>query len=584
MWNCKVLIPPPYCEMKTLLKPAEKGCLLEARKFLKKSDGPINDHMKLMTAELYMTKRIIYKLSNQFRSDKGLKTLKQVHTCLKRLEIVNIEKQLADSLQLIDKVCSGDETEFFLPSRQVIEYQLVILQGAGALLRQTVQYCQKSFIHVRQHLELGHMIPQNIALLALISRLWYVCNSLGLYVCKWYGKLYSCLNIFRYTAVPWNEELPEDLSEWLTELFGDEPLPEQDLMKNVKVEKESGSLPQSVEFLEAAYQEDLGEPIQRKHLVQEPYLLPDIESSGTEHILSSSSKRKFEIDTVENGVKQTPVGKKQKLSVGNKNTGFKPETEKQESTMKYDIDEPSTDMASKKREKEEQLSANLTDTDTVDDKLTVKLPEVNISSIQSMIAHLETVLLTYEDVDNFVKQIKSGTFEVCGTCLNFSKVGKKKIMKKIYILYRLKNLMKDKDSSSKTEKIFLKKVRGSLSELLVKHNQTTLGEAKKERTVLKSSQALDVKNRDMSFLPQGSEMNVLEDEPLDVKEINDVKEHVEHQNTVKKKRKKKKNKMKTELNSNALTETECVMKTKDKIQTAVKTTSSKKRKKKSKRK
>lgn len=457
MWNCKDLPAPPYCEMKSSLTGSQKACVLEARKHLKESEAGVRDHIKLLSTELYVTKRMIYKLRNQFRSDKSLQTLRQVHACLKRLEVLNLEKQLSDTLQIVDRVFGGDDTEVYLASRQVLEYHLVVLQGTSALLRQVVQYSLKTFIHVRQHLELGNMIPNNLILLALSSRIWYVCNSLGLHVCKWYKKLYPCLNVLPPTTVTWlqGEELPSDLTDWLTELFDGIGLPGNfcsELQKSVDVEKMNGALPSSMEFLEAvADQEDIGEPIQRNQHSEES---AEIKPSFTQ--IHFSSKRKLEINK-----DKSEETKKQKV----KGHGQSTDVTEAQGIQKL------------KSKTYRQLQAAPTAAENEQDDVIVT--EVNTKDVGSIRAHLDTVLHTCKDVDNIIKQVKSGTVEICGNYLKLSKTGRKKIMLHID---RWKRLIQEKGSLSDTEKLFVKKVKGPLSELLVKHSQTFKGPESENKT------------------------------------------------------------------------------------------------------
>ena len=99
----------------------------------------------------------------------------------------------------------------------------------------------------------------------------------------------------------------------------------------------------------------------------------------------------------------------------------------------------------------------------VNDRLPT-LPDVNITSVTDVKAHLENTLQTSEDLSKCIEQIKSGTFKIHDSCFKFSKTGKKKILKNIN-----KWTITNTNSTPKSQNLFLKKLRGPLSQLIVKH-------------------------------------------------------------------------------------------------------------------
>ena len=137
------------------------------------------------------------------------------------------------------------------------------------------------------------------------------------------------------------------------------------------------------------------------------------------------------------------------------------------------------------------------------------IPDVNITSVTDVKAHLETVLQTSEDLNKCIEQIKSGTFKIHDSCIKFSKTGKKKILKNIN-----KWTMTNTNSGPKAENLFLKKLRGPLSQLIVKHNLISKEEKTEKKTELNSDLKVGICNTEGPAVQEDSDLKRLKDQQL----------------------------------------------------------------------
>ncbi|XP_052769632.1 uncharacterized protein LOC128209585 isoform X2 [Mya arenaria] len=265
MWNSNCLHPPPVCELKVTLHHKHKAQLHHIAQILQPAVEVWKNHETLLSTEQYVMRRSVYKLANQFRSEKSLRGLKQVLSCLQRLKSLDV-MQVLSSLQEYVSSPTWSKDEGYLVSRQTIQYHLVRLQGMAGLLTQTEGYAAYTFNHIQQHLEAGKMVPQNIMLMSGAARIWYVCGSLCEHVCQWYASMIQGLSSFPPTPVPWlKEELPEHLRTWLSSVFGNQQS-NNDKCSVAQYVHEQGSdnLLQSSSQAGSTFVEDIGEPVKRQ--------------------------------------------------------------------------------------------------------------------------------------------------------------------------------------------------------------------------------------------------------------------------------------------------------------------------------
>ncbi|XP_061191655.1 uncharacterized protein LOC133199846 [Saccostrea echinata] len=144
----------------------------------------------------------------------------------------------------------------YLPTQQMMEHLLVKLMGAKHLYKQTTKYCFTAYIHLKQQLSIGTLVPQNLTLMALISRLWVLAKTCLLNCTRWYGELYPCLEVFVPTVHPWLPDgvvLPNTIAE-----SDDEPEPLDLYQSNTYQEKYMESVePKKIKYF--IFQRDIVE-------------------------------------------------------------------------------------------------------------------------------------------------------------------------------------------------------------------------------------------------------------------------------------------------------------------------------------
>ncbi|XP_062584497.1 uncharacterized protein LOC134246187 [Saccostrea cucullata] len=199
VWNNRSLRPPPVISLCNPL--TEKGKVKMVLMALKEMQMAKEKQIVLSTEEFALC-RIIYKLNAQLRSEKTLQFLKRIKVCLAKFAEMKVEK-IVDNLLHILQQSNLMARSVYLPSRQMMEHLLVKLMGAKQLYKQTTKYCFTAYIHLKQQLSIGTLVPQNLTLMALISRLWVLAKTCLLNCTRWYGELYPSLGIFAPTVHPW---------------------------------------------------------------------------------------------------------------------------------------------------------------------------------------------------------------------------------------------------------------------------------------------------------------------------------------------------------------------------------------------
>ncbi|XP_048733985.2 uncharacterized protein LOC125650080 [Ostrea edulis] len=204
VWNNRLLKPPPTISLSTPLK--ERGKVTLVLNVLKEMQN-VKDKQSALNIEEFALCRIIYKLNSQLRSEKTLQFLKRIKVCLTKLAGMKIEKAVDDILHILQQ-SNLMARNTYLPSQQMMEHLLVKLMGVRNLYRQTINYCFTAYVHLKQQLTIGTLVPQNLALMALVSRLWVLTRTCFYSCTHWYEELRPCLGLFLPIEHPW---LPDDV-------------------------------------------------------------------------------------------------------------------------------------------------------------------------------------------------------------------------------------------------------------------------------------------------------------------------------------------------------------------------------------
>ncbi|KAH0625024.1 hypothetical protein JD844_033037 [Phrynosoma platyrhinos] len=189
VWN-RLEVPWPGC-ISTVAVPAQHSsvrCLAVVRKECRAVDSVLTN--KAMVAEQCLLRSIIYNFRYQMSRHKPYQSLRQVEQCLKRLNLMNLEKPIQDLVQLgpMNQI-SENPTESLVPSQPVIEVVMVKILGGCKLVLRLLECCCTAFLLFVKHLCLQEYILLNTLVSGLLSRLWLLYRG----VLKSLSSLYKIL-------------------------------------------------------------------------------------------------------------------------------------------------------------------------------------------------------------------------------------------------------------------------------------------------------------------------------------------------------------------------------------------------------
>lgn len=159
--------------------------------------------------------RCIYRMNLQFRNDKGFKYMQKTNSLLKKVLNFDI---LSDFNYFYCSVPQKYDKDMYMPTRQMLEYLLVRLQGYSQLASRVCESAQTTVEFMRGRLILGHLWVTAAVNLSLASRIWQLCKDLTENCCV----LFDDLLPLRENLIPiggeWLEkgyEFPVELKVWL---------------------------------------------------------------------------------------------------------------------------------------------------------------------------------------------------------------------------------------------------------------------------------------------------------------------------------------------------------------------------------
>ncbi|XP_034267782.1 nucleolus and neural progenitor protein isoform X2 [Pantherophis guttatus] len=174
VWN-RWDVPWPACNSAEVV-PAEHAsvrCLSAVLKRCWTVDSMLNS--KMLVAEQSLLHSIIYNYHYQMIHQKAYGSLKQVEQCLKRLNLMNLEKSIQKIAQMDPiKQKSENSEQSLVPSQPVIEVVLVKILGSCKLILRLLECCCTAFSLIVKHLCLEEYVLFNTLILGLLSRLCYL--------------------------------------------------------------------------------------------------------------------------------------------------------------------------------------------------------------------------------------------------------------------------------------------------------------------------------------------------------------------------------------------------------------------------
>ncbi|XP_078246072.1 nucleolus and neural progenitor protein isoform X2 [Pogona vitticeps] len=217
-WN-RLVVPWPACSAAVAV-PAQhvavsyfsavkKGCRHAANALTKKA----------VIAEQSLLHSILYSFRYQMSRHRPYQSLKQVEQCLKRLNLMNLEKPIQDLINLDSRNQESENpAESLIPSQPVIEVVLVKILGSCKLVLRLLECCCTSFLLSVKHLHLEEYILLNTLVLGLLSRLWILFRGLLKTLSSLYKSLLELLQeVSEIQPRPYIKgfAFPSDINEFL---------------------------------------------------------------------------------------------------------------------------------------------------------------------------------------------------------------------------------------------------------------------------------------------------------------------------------------------------------------------------------
>lgn len=125
--------------------------------------------MDILHGEAAALSRLIYRMKNKFRNDKGLRSMVALNKALINYYNMSLLKEYKD-LQSIIEVEDG---VYILPSKQMLEYILVRTQGFAKLMTKVESIAKYAAHFLKARINLGHAWSIAIIAYATVSRIWY---------------------------------------------------------------------------------------------------------------------------------------------------------------------------------------------------------------------------------------------------------------------------------------------------------------------------------------------------------------------------------------------------------------------------
>ncbi|GJQ71501.1 hypothetical protein Trydic_g11218 [Trypoxylus dichotomus] len=187
LWNIKDLKGPPVTTYKSSSPPE----IFKLRKHFKDALYYFN-HQEILNREAALLSRCIYRVKMKFRSDKGLKAMEKLNRTLLQFKYLDLYSMLDDFVSLLPNSDDG----MYLPSRNMLDYILVRLQGVTYLMYRATDIAQIVADNMGSRVCIGHVWKVAVVILAAVSRIWFICRD----IVNW---------------LPENYDLPEYLESWL---------------------------------------------------------------------------------------------------------------------------------------------------------------------------------------------------------------------------------------------------------------------------------------------------------------------------------------------------------------------------------
>ncbi|XP_059610957.1 uncharacterized protein LOC132257914 [Phlebotomus argentipes] len=212
MWNQRNLNAPPLVTLKSTLParemPEMRKSLEEARKCLS---------VALLGPPAARISRSIARMSQQFRSTVGFKSLRKMNIALLRAKEVKIVDCVENVLGCFPTYAAESQGGARLPSRQYIEYMLLRMMGLTRILCRVVFLSKEVARFFLGTINRGHFIDLGTMILATVAEVWKHSKDLCRNTVLMYNRLFSMQRHFARTESVFLKgfSLPQRLDQWL---------------------------------------------------------------------------------------------------------------------------------------------------------------------------------------------------------------------------------------------------------------------------------------------------------------------------------------------------------------------------------
>uniref|UniRef100_A0A6P7GP49 Nucleolus and neural progenitor protein-like n=1 Tax=Diabrotica virgifera virgifera TaxID=50390 RepID=A0A6P7GP49_DIAVI len=209
-WNSKFLPYPAISTFKAVNLDLDLDGLTnichEFKGFFKKD--------RHMEAEYLVFSRIVYRMKQKFRTSKDFKYLERIYKCLKVYFNMNLAQYVDRFSELIPKRYKPDTR---LPSRNLLDYILIRVQGATKLLEKMVDLCKEAADLLLVRIKIGQFWKLALIVYSIVSRIYILAKFTVNQLCEFYKKLigFSKMLLPSKKWLPQGYILPDDLKKWL---------------------------------------------------------------------------------------------------------------------------------------------------------------------------------------------------------------------------------------------------------------------------------------------------------------------------------------------------------------------------------
>lgn len=173
------------------------------------------ENLNILEQEAALLSRCIYRMKTKLRTDKGLKSMEKLNRALLQFKYLNMCTVLSDFMCLLP---DEESSELYVPSRNMLDYVLVRLQGVTCLMLRAIETAHVAATSMGSRICIGHLWKVALIVLAVVSRISFICRDIMKLCCDFYRNIKSIRNLLKNTGTNWlpdEYDLPECLATWL---------------------------------------------------------------------------------------------------------------------------------------------------------------------------------------------------------------------------------------------------------------------------------------------------------------------------------------------------------------------------------